>query len=83
MKNQKDTYRNIRLAMRRNEVELLEFIRRERCSISSLMGSAWHGALDRLTAAGMVVYNRKKLQYEAIKGACPVTYPPRQEKSHE
>lgn len=71
------TYTAIRQGMRRNEADLLAHLRN--CTVTHTMGfgMAWHNALDRLLAAGKVVYRKHKGEltgrYVAVKFARPVT----------
>lgn len=61
----------IRKAMRKNEVSLLAYLRRERVTYISLWSIAWHNALDRLEKAGRVKFHNGV--YVVRKGAGPVT----------
>jgi len=64
-------YKQIRKAMRKNEVSLLAYLRRERVTYISLWSIAWHNALERLEKAGQV--SIRKGVYTVKKGAGPVT----------
>jgi hypothetical protein len=74
-------FRSIRQSMRRNEVDLLAHLRRYCITHTSLFSMAWHNALDRLEAGGMVRFVKSKGAYTGRylprPGAGPVTAPVR------
>jgi hypothetical protein len=65
------THKMIRSHMRNNEVTLLAYMRKHNGTDAVGLGKAWFNALDRLQAAGRVVYRNGR--YHAHKGAGPVT----------
>lgn len=71
-------YKRIRQSMRKNEVELLAYLRKNNIGTTTLFGMSWYRALDRLMAGGMVQFvrgrNRYRVgRYTVRKGAKPVT----------
>ena len=72
----KKGYRVIREGMRRNEKEVLDYLREGRPKTTTLLWSiGWLNALNRLVDAGIVKFVRKGLfgHYKVRKYARPVT----------
>jgi hypothetical protein len=67
----KNRYTEIKKAMRRNEVELLAHLRKNRVGLTALLGRSWNNALDRLLQTKQVFYHDGR--YHVIKGARPAT----------